>query len=416
MAVDARRPLSRGGLILAPTVGLTNAVHYGYNVLMAALLGPAAYGALGALLALVLIGGVPGLALQTVVARHTALRLRHGDAAPVWRAALRLSARWGLALGAAAALAGPALAGYLHLGSVAPVLVLALVVAPSPAYYAAQGALVGREAFAAIGLVGLSNAAGKLAGGLLLVAAGLGVPGALAGAAAGSVVGALAGVAAVRAAGRRDAPPQAPERPRGAPALGRETLTALLGLVGLFLLTNLDVPLARHYLPAGASGLYALGALVAKIAFWGPQFAIVLVFARLVTTRDRRRLLAGSAAVILAVGALLAAGLAVLASQHVALPLLGRDYGRITPLLPLFAMLGSGLALVELLLFEEIATSAPRMGRVLVAAAAIEAVLVATVFHRSAAAVLGTALAVTLALVAAGCWLAVRRPAGARPR
>jgi hypothetical protein len=269
-------------------------------------------------------------------------------------------------------------------------------------------------------VVGFVNAVAKLAAGLVLVAAGFGVAGAVAGAAVGTALGAAAGVLLV---GRSiAAAPAAARAPAGeAPAvavLGREATVAVTGLLGLFLLTNLDVPLARHFLAAEASGLYALGAVVAKIAFWGPQFVTTLVYARLVTGGDRRRLLAGSAALIVASGALLAAVLAALAALGVALPLLGRDYAAIGPALPLFAALGCSLALVQLLLFEEIAASARRMGRVLAAAAVLQAALISVAFHDSVGEIVGTALTVALALVAVGGVLAVRRgdPLSARPR
>jgi O-antigen/teichoic acid export membrane protein len=407
----AERPsLTRGGLVLAPSVGLTHGLHYAYNVVMAAVLGPAAFGALGALLALILLGSVPGIALQAMAARHTALLATGGrDQRALWASLLRLAAWWGLALAVVTVAASPALGAWLHLGSPAPVLALALALAPSTFSYASQGMLQGREAFVAFSAVGLVNAVGKLVAGLLLVAAGFGVSGAVAGAAVGTWLAAAVGVLLVR---RSVAP--AGRGLAGAvpapPALGREATVAVTGLLGLFLLTNLDVPLARHFLPAEASGLYALGAVVAKIAFWGPQFVTTLVFARLVTGGDRRRLLAGSAALIVASGALLAVGLAALAALGVALPLLGREYAAIGPALPLFAALGSSLALVQLLLFEEIAASARRMGRVLALAAVAQAALISVAFHDSVGEIVGTALAVALALVALGVVLASRRP------
>jgi O-antigen/teichoic acid export membrane protein len=407
----AERPsLTRGGLVLAPGVGLTHGLHYAYNVVMAAVLGPAAFGALGALLALILLGSVPGIALQAMAARHTALLATGGrDQRALWASLLRLAAWWGLALAVVTVAASPALGAWLHLGSPAPVLALALALAPSTFSYASQGMLQGREAFVAFSAVGLVNAVGKLVAGLLLVAAGFGVSGAVAGAAVGTWLAAAVGVLLVR---RSVAP--AGRGLAGAvpapPALGREATVAVTGLLGLFLLTNLDVPLARHFLPAEASGLYALGAVVAKIAFWGPQFVTTLVFARLVTGGDRRRLLAGSAALIVASGALLAVGLAALAALGVALPLLGREYAAIGPALPLFAALGSSLALVQLLLFEEIAASARRMGRVLALAAVAQAALISVAFHDSVGEIVGTALAVALALVALGVVLASRRP------
>jgi O-antigen/teichoic acid export membrane protein len=413
-APAGRRTLARGGLLLAPSAGLAHGLHYAYNVAMAAVLGPAAFGALGALLALILLGSVPGIALQAVAARHTALLAHQGAGQrALWRSLVRLAAWWGAGLAAATVAVGPTLAAWLHLDSPAPVLLLAVALAPSTFSYASQGMLQGREAFGGFAAVALVNAVGKLAAGLALVAAGLGVSGAVAGAAAGTALAAAAGVLLVRralaAAGAAPTPPA---------ARTREAVAATTGLLGLFLLTNLDVPLARHFLPAEASGLYALGAVVAKVAFWGPQFVTTLVFARLVTGADRRRLLAGSAALIVGSGALLAAGLAALAPLGVALPLLGRDYAAIGPALPLFAALGCSLALVQLLLFEEIAASARRMGRVLALAAVLQAVLISVAFHHSVAQIVGTALAVALVLVAAGAVLAARRvgPLTARPR
>jgi O-antigen/teichoic acid export membrane protein len=413
----AERPsLARGGLVLAPSVGLAHGLHYAYNVVMAAVLGPAAFGALGALLALILLGSVPGIALQAMAARHTALLAAdRRDQRALWASLLRLAAWWGAALAAVTVAASGLLGAWLHLDSPAPMLALALALAPSTFSYASQGMLQGREAFVGFTAVGLVNAVGKLVAGLGLVAAGFGVTGAVAGAAVGTWLGAATGLLLVRRAVAAAAPVgSAPTAPVGgtpaAGALGREATAAVTGLLGLFLLTNLDVPLARHYLPAEASGLYALGAVVAKIAFWGPQFVTTLVFARLVTGGDRRRLLAGSAALIVASGALLAAGLAALAALGVALPLLGRDYAAIGPALPLFAALGCALALVQLLLYEEIAASARRMGRVLAAAALAQAALISVAFHDSVGEIVGTALAVALALVAAGVVLAGRRP------
>src|SRR6266542_3052487 len=55
-------------------MAVSNGLNYAFNLVMVRLLEPGAYGALGALLAVVLIGTVPGLAVQAVVARHTAVR------------------------------------------------------------------------------------------------------------------------------------------------------------------------------------------------------------------------------------------------------------------------------------------------------------------------------------------------------
>jgi len=188
----------------------------------------------------------------------------------------------------------------------------------------------------------------------------------------------------------------------------REVGGATTGLLGLFLLANVDVLLARHYLDRAAAGRYALGAVVAKIAFWAPQFVVTVIFPRLVGAADPRRLLGRSALLIAGFGGLLAAGLAVADRVGLVVPVLGGGYEGLEPLLPVFAALGTGLALVQLLLFEGIATRDRRMGRAVVVALVAEVALVAGPLHGSVGQVAGAALAVVAALAVAG-WLLLRQ-------
>jgi O-antigen/teichoic acid export membrane protein len=396
-AVPRSRSLSRDALVLAAGMAVANAGNYAFNLVMAFLLGPEAYGALAALLALVLVGSVPGLALQAVVARRTTLA---GGAA--WPGAGWLVGRAGFGLIVLTVLAGPGLVLFLHLDSALPVLWLALALAPTPLLFAVQGLLQGRERFGALAAVMVAGAAVKLAAGLALVAAGLGVSGAMAGVAAGGVLAAVAGLR-LAAPGRAGAT-------RAVAGWWREVGTATAGLLGLFLLANVDVLLARHYLDRAAAGRYALGAVVAKIAFWAPQFVVTVIFPRLVGAADPRRLVAGSAVVIAGFGALLGGGLAVADRLGLAVPVLGGGYAGLGPLLPLFAALGTALALVQLLLFEGIAARDRRMGRTVVVALVAEVALVAGPLHGSVGQIAGTALATALVLAAAGWWLLRRRP------
>jgi hypothetical protein len=467
-AVPRSRSLPRDALVLGAGMAVANAGNYAFNVVMAFLLGPEAYGALAALLALVLVGSVPGLALQAVVARRVALA--GSGRAPIgaaWPGVRWLVGRAGLALALLTLLVGPGLVLFLHLDSAVPVLWLALALAPTPLLFAVQGLLQGQERFGALAAVLLAGAGVKLAIGVALVAAGLGVSGAMAGVAAGGLLAALAGLrlatregrvagpgsvgpggvdsrgnrtsgsatlpsgaplpgqaAAARPEGTAAARPQGtaaarPEgaagaRPEGAAAARphstwwREVGGATTGLLGLFLLANVDVLLARHYLDRAAAGRYALGAVVAKIAFWAPQFVVTVIFPRLVGAADPRRLLGGSALLIAGFGGLLAAGLAVADRVGLIVPVLGGGYEGLGPLLPVFAALGTGLALVQLLLFEGIATRDRRMGRAVVVALVAEVALVAGPLHGSVGQVAGATLAVVAALALAG-WLLLRR-------
>jgi len=333
--------------------------------------------------------------------------------ADLWARTLATVLAVGLALGLVTLAAGPWLSGYLRLGSLVPALWLAAAVAPLPALAAVQGMLQGRERFAALAAVLFTAAAGKLAAGLGLVHAGTGVSGALAGAAAGSLAALALALAFVH-------PAALPGPPAGVRAaarhlarllplrLGREVTSAAVAILGLLLLANVDVLLARHWLDADDSGLYAAGAVVAKIAYWAPQFVVTIVFPRLCTSEDRGRLLGRSAAAMAGFGGLLVAGAA--AAPHLAATLpFGRAYLAVGPALPLFAALGTCLALVQLVLFSGIATADPRLSRFLLVAVVVELGAGSLVLHHSMLQIVGLALATAAAMLAAGWTLERRR-------
>src|SRR6266545_733394 len=382
--------LARAGLMVAPAMAVANGLNYAFNLVMLRLLEPAAYGALGALLAVILIGTVPGLALQAVVARHTALRAGDRRAvAELWSRTLVAVSWVSLGLGLAVAAAAPALAAFLHLGSIVPALWLAANILPLPLVSALQGMLQGVQRFGALAAALLLNAGARLAVGVGLVAAGRGVP--------------------------SGAPPGGPAVPSGAPrpapataALGREVGAAALAFLGLLLLTNVDLLLARHYLAAEPSGLYAAGAVVAKIAYWAPQFVATIVFPRLATeAAARRRLLARAAAAITALGVALMVVVAAAPELAVTLPF-GAAYRDVGPDLPLFAALGTALALVQLLLFSGIAAGDRKVHRLLCATVVIEVAVIALGPHHSVTGIVGAALAAVTALLGA-CWVLERR-------
>jgi O-antigen/teichoic acid export membrane protein len=390
--------LGPAALLVVPAMLAGNAVSYLFTVVVARQLGPASYGALGGLLAVVIALAVPGMAFQVVVARRVAICQRDGvDAGTLQAAVLRLA----LALGAAVALpalaAAPLLSGFLHLGSLGPAAWLAVNLAPLPLLFAVSGMLQGRERFGALTGILLVMAAGKLPLGVALVAAGYGVEGALAGVAAGTLAAALLGLVATGGAGRH---PEraAPDVTRG---LGVELAAAVAGVFGLVVLTNLDVLLARHYLPATASGLYAAGSVVAKVAYWAPLAGMMVVFPRLAAGAGRRALLRQVALATLGFGALCTAGAALLAAWPALLPF-GRAYAAVGSDLTLFAALGTAFAMVQLLLFSDIAAGGRRSAWPVGVAAAGQALLVAGRFHHSVTQIVTVALATSTMLLLVG--------------
>jgi O-antigen/teichoic acid export membrane protein len=394
--------LTRAGVVVAVAMAVGNGLNYGFHVVMSRRLGPSSYGALGALLAVTFIVAVPGLALQTVVARHTALRRRDGvEVRSLWAGAVRIVIAVGVGLAAVAVLAAPWVERFLHLDSIVPVVWLALTLLVLPVVPAVTGMLQGEERFTALAVVLLVPVVGKLVLGTLFIAVGLGLNGALAGAAGGAATGCVVGLWMVRpglAGGRVSRP------------LVREVVTAGVGILALFVIVNVDIVLARHFLPRRSSGLYAVGSVVAKATYWAPRFVSVVVFPRLSTAQERRTLLARSLLVVFAVSLVMVAAV-VLFSQPLLTDVFGRAYGSLGPTLWLFAGIGTAFALVHMLLFSGIAAGDTRMSVALAVAVVIKTAVVATVLHHSVAQIAWVVFGTGVCMIGVGLLLETRRVA-----
>jgi O-antigen/teichoic acid export membrane protein len=348
-----RRPgVAGAGAVLGPAALVSaaflgaNALGYVFTVLAARSLAPAAYGELAALLGLLLVGGVAATGLQTAAALHLGRRNPSADPGAVgrWHAtALTV----GLSGAVLAVLAAPLVARLLHVTDPASLFWLAALVLPHTLVAGYQGLLQGTGQHARLAVVAAVFAAGKLAGGTAGLLIGGSPAAALAGMTAGAAAGALVGWVAT-----------------GRPGLGRDLGTALRGalsasgtLLGFVVLLNLDVLLARHHLPAAQAGEYAVGAIVAKVAFWLPQGVGVVLLPRLADPEHRRRLLTTGLMLVGSVGLCLVLATAVLgagALPFVAGPAYGGSLGGAAWL---FAVLGTLLALAQLLLFSGMAAA-----------------------------------------------------------
>ncbi|MGY1664468.1 hypothetical protein [Geodermatophilus sp. SYSU D00696] len=371
--------------VLSGALLAVSALSYVVTVLAARLLTPASYGELAALLGVLLVGVVPATGLQTAAALH----LGDPRSGPADAAARRLHATALLAAGAA---------GLVGLAAVLPVTALLRLPDPTSAVWmlavlvphtlvgAYDGILQGTGRYGrlavVVGAFGLLKAGGAVAG-LLLG----GTPAAaLAGMAAGCALGALVSWAGC---GR-------PGVSGGLRGPARSTLRASGALLGLVLLVNLDLLLARHHLPAALAGEYAVGAVFAKVAYWLPQGVGVVVLPRLADAAGRRRALSSALAVVAAVGGALTLATAALGAA--ALPLVGgAAYGaHLGGWTWVFAASGTALALAQLLLYNGIAAA----DRVAAAAVWGAVVLETTVVGALAAA--GALSVLTVAATAAG--------------
>ncbi|WP_103338344.1 polysaccharide biosynthesis protein [Amycolatopsis sp. CA-126428] len=394
MSVDTEVPARTGNRVAAILVSLAlagnNAASYVLSLAAARILAPAAFGELSSLLAVLVIGVVPAMGLQTVVALRVARApgLSQGSLFALGLVTSAIVATTALTL-------SPLLVLLLHLGSLAPALLVTAALGPLTLLGVFHGLLQGSHRFAVLsGLIALEGL-GKVGGSLVGLVISGSPTGALAGAAAGSLAVVVAGW---QICGR--------PRPRWADRHGGEVLHTAQAMLALVLLVNLDLVLARHTLPSSEVGEYALGAIVTKIAYWLPQAVGVLVLPRFAVS-DRRRVLPVALAVCACLDAVVLLVSLVLGPSLLAV-IGGAKYTASTmPVWP-FALAGSMLALVQILLYARLADGDRRVTVLMWSAVGVEALLITTWLHGSPTQVVTAAACTAGALAAAGALLELR--------
>ncbi|MEP7089478.1 MAG: hypothetical protein ABI776_05155 [Nocardioidaceae bacterium] len=388
---------ARSDLTLGVGMALGTALSYAFSLVVSRSLGPAGFGAFSAVIGFGLLGSIPAGALQVVVARRVVMRAPHAQA-PV------LAGMVGGGLLVAMTVLSPVLERVLHLPSVWPAVALGALLVPMTLTGVYQGLLLGRRRLGALAVLYVVTSLGRLLAGVAAALFGLSITELLF---ATVVMGALAaawGGWVTRSDGQAVTGGSLLE-------LGLEVLRSSWTLSSLIALTSVDVVLARHYLSRQASGEYALAALFGKVVFWGTQFVALVVVPRVTHDSGRR-------AVRPAVVAVAGLGLAVTA---VLLPsprwwvvaVGGPDYANAAGLAVAFSVVGTGWALLQVVLFGQMGRNRVGISGAVWTATVVELVLCVGWLHHSAAEVLASVgLAAVLAL-ASGAVVATR--GGPRP-
>ncbi len=343
--------LGQGGLSFFVATAAVNGSNFVFHVLMSRLMGPSGYGALTALINVLMVLTVPMGAIQAAVTQAEAKAVARGQRGLNVGRLLWRSAAAGGAVALALVAASGWLAGYLHLGSAAAVVVLAVWLVPALTGAVVQGVLIGRMRFAPVG-VGLlaGSGIGRLVLGAGLVLAGGGVAGAV----AASVAGQMLTTAVFAWVLRRDLVRR--KDCVGGRLAVLDGLASVVALGGYWVLAGVDAFLVRHLLPAHEAGIYAAGATAGRIALFLPGAVAMVYFPKFVSGRGAKlqRDLAGSLAAVgfLAVSA--AAGI-WLFGRLLTRVLFGAAYAGAVPVVEVLGVAGALLSLVSLLMFFHLA-------------------------------------------------------------
>ncbi len=354
MARTSRTEAVRGGIVVAVAMGIMNVAAYAFTILAAHRLGPADYGALAAMMGLVIVVNVVSLGLQATAARRVAAD--PGHRAQVEAEITVTARRAALALALLCLALAPVLALVLRLDSWLTAAALAVPAAAYAVMGGDVGLLQGEGRWAGFAAVFLSLGIARLgfgAGALLLWPHPLG---AMLGVAAGSVVPAVIARLAVARAGA-PSPGPSPTLDAGhgpEPGVLREAVTSSHALLAFFALTSIDVLLARAALPDHEAGLYAAGIILAKAVLFLPYFLTVVAFPAMARRGAHRHLHLWGLAGVLTIGVVVVVGVALfpaLALEFVG----GGEYAALSDRLWAFALLGTVLAGIQLLVYSALA-------------------------------------------------------------
>lgn len=303
-------------------------------------MGVAKYGEFASLLAAQLVLAVPALALQSVVAREVVRGRSTGK--------LRsLGYRCAGVVAVLSVLAAPIVAVAMNTSVLATT--SALVVAPLLVLLATeQGLLQGTARFGRLSIVLASAGFGKVVPAVVALFLGAGPGTVLAVSAAGTGLVALG----ARLANREPPGPGGPHT--GDVRIGVATvLGASQVQLVLILLSSVDLLLARALLTEADAGIYALGAVATKAAFWLPQAVGVVLYPRMANPAHSASALRSALSVVAGIGAVLILGAAVAAGL---IPLIvGEDYAAVQGYLWIFALQGACLAVLQSALLWAIA-------------------------------------------------------------
>jgi O-antigen/teichoic acid export membrane protein len=339
---------------IAVAMGVMSVATYGFTMIAARLLGPGAYGAVAALMATLLVIGVLQLGLQATAARRISAEPEH--VAQIERVIMRVTIRAALALGLLMLVLTPVVNWILRLDSLPTAALVAVTAVPMTIMGGQAGILQGERRWWPLGVLYVASGVPRLVIGTALI---LWKPtefSAMFGVMLGAWLPVLVGWYALRRGDRDPREDTASHRVR--PIL-RETIHNSQALLAFFALSNTDVIVARNVLADHDAGLYAAGLIVTKAVLFLPQFVVVVAFPAMATARERRKALTRSLVVVAGLGAGCTLGSALLSDLAIKFAG-GAEYADVQGRLWMFAILGTALSMLQLLVYSVLARQGQR--------------------------------------------------------
>lgn len=349
-AAESRPGIASATSLTAAGMMAMNVLAYTFVLVASHLLGPEDFGAVSAFMSVLLVANVGSLALQATAARRIATstpesrdEVAHDVIVSTWHVALGLTAVFLLAI--------PVLVVTLRSPWTAA-LAVALTVAPLTMLGGYLGVLQGSARWRLLSVTFVSVGVGRAVFGVLGIVVLDSVTGAMLGVLVGAVVPALVGWWACR-----HVPHGRVGRHHG---VLREVWHNGHSLLAFFVMTNLDVIVARNQFTEIDAGVYAAGSILTKTCLFLPQFVLIVAFPKMAQDQaenDQDRAWLRPLAAVVALGACAVAGCALLPDLAVTF-VGGEEYAGLASYAWLFTLAGTVFAVMQMVVYRQIARQA----------------------------------------------------------
>jgi O-antigen/teichoic acid export membrane protein len=277
---------ARAGVLLAGASLLATVANYVFLLAAGRLLGSSDYGALAALLGFLTVVLLPTGALQLAVSREVSRLIATGDrtaADGFAYAVIRLGLIATAPLVALALVLVVPVAEVLKIDSTAAVALTALGLVVTFVFPIATGVLQGHQRFHALAAMYVVPFALRLVLLALVAWAGFRLGGAVYAAVASGIVATVAALMLIYEPLKRGLRTRRPDLRPFLRYLG----PVVLGLIGIAILTNIDVLVVKARFSADAAGDYAAAGAFARIAFFLPATVLAVLFPRTAARQAR---------------------------------------------------------------------------------------------------------------------------------
>lgn len=343
----------RGSASVAVAMSAMNVATYLYTMLAAHFLGPEGYGAFAAVLNLLIVINVVSLGLQATAARRISADPAH--VGRIERRMLAVTWRLAAALGALLLVLAPFLDRLLRLEDLRIAALIAVAAVPLTLMGGLAGILQGERRWLALCAVYLAAGVPRLALGTAMLAVRPTELVAVLVVALGCCAPVVVGWWCLRGSVR---PTGGGHSEHDTRSILRESAHNSHALFAYFALSGADIIVARNVLAEHESGLYAAGLILTKAMLFLPQFVVVIAFPSMSTTSERRQALTRGLALVAGLG-VVGTAVAWLLQRPMMLLVGGVDFSAIQEQLWQFALLGSILSMLQLLVYAVLA----RQGR-----------------------------------------------------